>query len=146
MKKAAPILVSACIAGIRCAYAGHDNFREQINLLLKHQEIVIVCPELLGGLPIPRSECRLSGGDGHAVLKGKAKVIGQDGKDYSRQFIEGAKKVLQIAKKYHCQVAYLKRRSPSCGAGKIYSKNMLVDGDGVTAALLKENNIEIHAI
>ena len=38
----------------------------------------------------------------------------------------------------------MKERSPSCGCGRIYDGTFtgtLTDGDGVTAALLKENGI-----
>ena len=47
---------------------------------------------------------------------------------------------------YALIAAILKEKSPSCGCGEIYdgtfSKN-LVPGDGVTAALLKENGIRV---
>ena len=43
--------------------------------------------------------------------------------------------------------AILKARSPSCGSGKVYDGTFtgrLVDGDGVLAALLKENGITVY--
>lgn len=45
--------------------------------------------------------------------------------------------------------ALLKLRSPSCGSGKIYDSTFthtLIDGNGVTAELLKQNGIEIITI
>ena len=41
----------------------------------------------------------------------------------------------------------LKERSPSCGSGRIYDgtfSGCLTSGDGVTAALLKENGIAVY--
>lgn len=54
--------------------------------------------------------------------------------------------VLQIAKLYGIKSAILKQRSPSCGCGQIYDgtfSGTIIEGDGVTAKLLKENGIEV---
>ena len=43
----------------------------------------------------------------------------------------------------------LQPRSPSCGVGQVYSgefNGTLVEGDGITAKLLKENGIEVVSI
>lgn len=45
-----------------------------------------------------------------------------------------------------CEAAILKERSPSCGAGAVYDgtfSRRLTAGDGVTAALLRENSITV---
>ena len=47
---------------------------------------------------------------------------------------------------YGCEAALLKERSPSCGSGTIYDGSFsgrLTGGDGVTAALLRENGIAV---
>ncbi len=145
MKKR-PILVSACLAGIKCRYNGGDAFSFKIVKFLKNHSIIIVCPELLSGLPIPRTPCQIVGGDGNDVLNHKAKVLGQDGRDYTQEFIHGAKLALAIALKNKIFQAYLKQKSPSCGCGFIYKGKQLVKGDGVFTALLKRNKIKTNAI
>ena len=60
------------------------------------------------------------------------------------QYRRGAEQALHLARLYGCRAAVLKERSPSCGSGEIYDgtfSGCLTPGDGVTAALLKENGI-----
>lgn len=39
------------------------------------EDTVLICPEVLGGLPTPRPSAEIIGGNGDDVLDGKAKVI-----------------------------------------------------------------------
>ena len=58
-----------------------------------------------------------------------------------------AEQALHLARLYGCRAAVLKERSPSCGSGEIYDgtfSGCLTPGDGVTAALLKENGIAVY--
>ena len=87
-----------------------------------------MCPEQLGGLPTPRIAADLVGGDGHDVLAGRAQVVTKNGRDVTKNFILGAKQVLEIARQQKIAKVYLKARSPSCG---------LTPQIGVTAALLQ---------
>ena len=57
------------------------------------------------------------------------------------------KEALRLARLYGCTAAVLKEKSPSCGCGRVYDgtfSGTLTDGDGVTAALLKENGIKVY--
>ena len=56
------ILVSACLLGRRCKYNGGDNFSPSIAALGKQHEIIPVCPEVAGGLPVPRIPCEIVNG------------------------------------------------------------------------------------
>jgi uncharacterized protein YbbK (DUF523 family) len=61
-------------------------------------------------------------------------------------FLLGAKKALDICKEENIKVALLKANSPSCGNINIYDgtfTNNLTDGQGLTARLLKDNEIEV---
>jgi len=148
MEQKNKILVSACLTGVRCRYNSTDAFNKQILEELKNSELVIVCPELLGGEPTPRPACNIDQLDGNAVLAGKAKVIGEDGKDYTKNYVRGAKKALEIALANDVKKAYLKSKSPSCGCGKIFDakgENLKV-GNGIFAALLIENGIEVISL
>ena len=62
------------------------------------------------------------------------------------QYRRGAEEALRLATLYGCTCAILKERSPSCGSGQIYDGSFsrtLVDGDGVSAALLKQQGIAV---
>ena len=123
------ILVSACLLGIDCKYNAKNNKNEQVLKLLKDHDLVPVCPEIMGGLPTPRIPAEI-----------------HQNKDVTKQYQKGAEETLKIAKLYNCQTAILKEKSPSCGCGKIYDGTFtgtLIDGDGITARLLKEHGIKI---
>jgi uncharacterized protein YbbK (DUF523 family) len=136
-------LVSACLLGINCKYDGRNNANSKVICL---KDLVPVCPEQLGGQPTPRPNSEITGGSGHDVIGGLAKVIEKDGNDVTSSFIKGANEVLNIAKSLDIKEAILKARSPSCGCGKIYDGTFtrkLINGDGVTTALLKKNGIMV---
>ena len=64
-------------------------------------------------------------------------------KNYCNEF---ALEVLKLAKENNITEAIMKEKSPSCGCGKVYDGSFskkLIDGDGVTTALLKKNGIKI---
>ena len=101
-------------------------------------EALLVCPEVLGELPIPRipSE-RLPDG----------RVVNAAGEDVSAAFRLGAERALSLCRAMGCGCAVLKARSPSCGKGQIYDGSFsktLVPGDGVFAALLKREGIAVY--
>lgn len=106
---------------------------------LKDYEIIPICPEQLGGLPTPRPASEIIGD----------KVINNEGTDVTSNYQKGAEEALKIAKLLGIKKALLKAKSPSCGNGKIYDgtfSGTLIDGDGITTKLLKENNIEVITI
>lgn len=138
------IFVSACLAGINCAWDGKNRLDPEIKDMVDKKKAIAVCPEVLGGRGIPRTKTEIKGGSGEDVLGDKAKVFDENGKDVTGEFIKGAHKAIEIAKKHNIKEAILKSKSPSCGVGKIYDgsfKGNLVDGDGVTAVLLKRHGI-----
>jgi len=138
------IFVSACLAGINCAWDGKNRLDSKMKELVDKKFAIPVCPEVLGGRSIPRTKTEIKGGSGEDVLGGKAKVFDENGKDATDQFLKGAYAALDIVKKHNIKKAILKSRSPSCGIRKVYDgsfKGNLVNGDGVTAALLKRQGI-----
>ena len=48
------ILVSACLAGEKCRYNGEALRCEAVAELVASGRAIAVCPEVLGGLPVPR--------------------------------------------------------------------------------------------
>lgn len=131
------ILVSACLAGVPCRYDGKANSVPAIAALAARGEAVPVCPEVLGGLPIPRTPCE---------RQPDGRVLDREGEDRSAAFERGACRALAICKAHGCVCAVLKARSPSCGRGEIYDGSFThtrVPGDGVFAALLREEGIPV---
>jgi uncharacterized protein YbbK (DUF523 family) len=140
-------LISACLLGIKCAWDGQDIYKSDKAIELSNSEMLMpVCPEQLGGLRTPRAPQEIQGGTGEDVLDGKCKVLNIDGKDVTQEFIAGAEETLKIVKLLHIEEFIGKSRSPSCGCGQIYDgtfSRTLIDGDGITTALLKRNGIRI---
>ena len=130
------VMVSACLLGQNCKYNGKNNLNADLVEYLRSYPILPICPEVEGGLSIPRmpSERYLE------------KVITKDGQDVTEQFQLGATAALQLAKQQNCRVAILKKNSPSCGFGEIYDgtfSSKLKKGNGVAAELLYQNGIVI---
>ncbi|MDD3746373.1 MAG: DUF523 domain-containing protein [Anaerostipes sp.] len=131
------ILVSACLLGVNCKYNHGNNENEEVKKLMKNHCLIPVCPEIMGGLPTPRVPSEIKGD----------KVVTETGKDVTKEFEAGARETLKIAKMYHCKRAILKEKSPSCGCGQIYDgtfSHTVIEGDGLTARLLKKNGITIQ--
>jgi uncharacterized protein YbbK (DUF523 family) len=143
-------IVSACLAGIKCRWNGENDVNEKIKEMVEKREAIAFCPEVLGDLAIPRKSCGVYGGLGEDVLNNKATVRTiDDGEDLTEHFLKGANEFLKIAKSKNIKEAVLRTPSPSCGCGKTWQLddkfvNHVVDGDGVTAALLKKNGIKVY--
>lgn len=131
------ILVSACLLGVACRYDGVGKENKEIMELMKEHHLVPVCPEILGGLPTPRtpSEIQLD-----------RKVMMKDGRDVTAEYEKGARETLRLAKLYGCEYAILKERSPSCGHGEIYDGSFSgtkISGNGIAAELLEKNGVKV---
>lgn len=129
------ILVSACLLGENCKYSGGNNKNDEVIALADSFELIPVCPECFGGLTIPRLPSEIKGG----------RVYAKDGEDVTDAFMSGAEQTLYIAKETNAPCAVLKENSPSCGFGKIYDgfSGNKIDGNGITAQLLFDNEIQI---
>jgi uncharacterized protein YbbK (DUF523 family) len=143
------VIISACLMGVRCRYdGGHSQNETAMNQQGTYQ-LIPVCPEESGGLPTPRPSAEIVGGDGDAVLDGKAKVMTADGTDVTEAFLKGAHHALEVAQSHGATHVILKARSPSCGCGDIYDgtfSGTLTSGDGVTTALLKRHGIIVSSM
>lgn len=133
------ILVSSCLLGLNCRYDGGNNYSKEVEEFLKNYEVIPICPEIMGGLPTPRTPSE----------RQADRVINKDGKDVTEQYEKGARECLFLAQKYDVKKALLKLRSPSCGSKEIYDgtfSHTIIEGDGVTAELFKKNGIEVISI
>lgn len=140
-----PVIVSACLAGVECTYKAEGKTRPWAVSLVAQGRAVLVCPEVAGGLPIPRPEAEIDGGDGGDVLDGRAAVRDVNGVDVTDAYRRGAQIAVVAARRSGATLAVLKARSPSCGCGAIYDGTfgeILRSGDGVAAAALKREGLK----
>jgi uncharacterized protein YbbK (DUF523 family) len=142
------LLVSACLLGDPVRYDGrskplHDNNLES---LLAQGRVISFCPEVAGGLPVPRPAAEIQGGDGAAVIAGLARVLTREGVDVSDCFIAGAEQALALCRQQQVKAAVLSESSPSCGSGHIYDGSFTrrsIAASGVTTALLRQHGVEV---
>jgi uncharacterized protein YbbK (DUF523 family) len=140
------ILISACLAGVACTYRGEAKTRDWAVRLVAEGRAVPVCPEVAGGLGIPRPEAEIVGGQGRDVLDGRARVVSVNGDDVTENYLRGARFASSAAARAGARLAVLKARSPSCGCGDIYDGSfggVLKAGDGVTAAMLERDGVRV---
>ncbi len=143
------ILVSACLLGLKYRYDGTDNINQELLRMLRGKLVKPVCPEVDGGLSIPRPPAEIINGDGFDVLNNKASIVNKKGKDVTKNYLDGAHKMLESYNKLdNILFAILKARSPACGKRKIYSgefNDNLKSGSGVGAALLQQRGITVYS-
>lgn len=154
------IMVSACLVGFNCRYNAQTKVHHNILRKLRNQPLLIICPEILGGLPTPRPPVRfvpkqskpLTKNVGGEVIKGRTCLIWTTGQDVTQCFINGVQKIMRLIKPLTIRCAYLKSRSPSCGLGMVASwdaqinSSKLLPGDGVLTAFLKTVNIRVISV
>jgi uncharacterized protein YbbK (DUF523 family) len=145
MKPRPTALVSACLLGVNCRYDGGSQLNQTVIDYLQREELtpIPVCPEQLGGLPTPRPKAWFSKGDGREYLNNNAQLTAENGLDVGPAFLRGAREVLRIARVCRCESAILKQRSPSCGSRRVYLNGELIDGVGITCALLQKEGLKV---
>lgn len=135
-------LVSSCLAGVNCRYNGGNSENKVVVELVKEGLAIPICPEQLAGLPTPRPSCEIVIDD-----LGQSKVLSSNGEDFTKAFVEGAEKTLEIAKIIGVKKAILQSKSPTCGYSCIYDgtfSGKLIKGNGLAAELLMNSGIEIY--
>ncbi len=145
MKFPAPLLLSACLAGISCRYDGGTKTDAALLELCRRLELplVPVCPEQLGGLPTPRPPAGFRHGDGSQLLAGQAGLYTSEGREVSANFLAGARNVARIAVLTAARGAVFQEKSPSCGVKKVYLDGRLRPGCGVCTAFLRRQGLPV---
>lgn len=120
---------------------GHNAISHPwLKRLAEEGALLSLCPEVLGGMSIPRIPSE--------ILQDTTTIINQNGEDVSHFFTLGAQKTLQYVHEEGIVMAILKARSPSCGKGFIYdgtfSRSMVV-GFGITCKLLQDNGVRVFS-
>jgi uncharacterized protein YbbK (DUF523 family) len=130
------IMVSACLLGENCKYNGGNNYSETVAKYIEGHEVIPACPEVAGGLPVPRYPCEIVNGV----------VTNNRGESKDAEFRSGAQRCLEKALKEKVDLVILQSRSPSCGVHQIYDgtfSGTLKPGKGVFAELLAANGIRM---
>lgn len=145
------ILLSACLMGINCAYdsSAYGEYPSVLKILQYDTvKFIKFCPEDFS-CGTPRALSDIHGGTGFYVLDGKAKVLSEKGKDWTKGMIKAADKMLEIAQKKAIELAILMDISAACGSQVIYDGNRLSEnkvyqiGAGVSAAQLIRNGFKV---
>lgn len=122
------IMVSACLLGENCKYNGGNNRNPELIQALSGHAVIPVCPEMMGGLPTPRTPAEITRGT----------VMNREGVSVDEAFRLGARKALVLAERERPDMIILQPRSPSCGVNAIYDgtfSGRLIPGRGVFADL-----------
>ena len=96
---------------------------------VRGHEVVPVCPEVLGGLPVPRKPAELVDG----------RVRCEDLSDVDEAFRRGARLALKQMERAGVELVILQPRSPSCGLRQVYDgtfSGKRIAGRGVFAQML----------
>ena len=72
-----------------------------------HGSLVRFCPEVAGGLDIPRPPAEIINGNGGDVLEKKARITTSSGKDVTLQFLHGAFLALELIMAHDIKIAVL---------------------------------------
>ena len=138
--------ISACLGGCLCRYDGQQKEIPALKKLVEQGQAKMICPEVLGGLPIPRDPAEIKGGDGFDVWSGKAQVITDKGENVTEQFKKGAQLAFKKLKEQGIDQLILKEKSPSCGSQLIYDgtfSGVKKEGFGVAAAYFQLQGFSI---
>ena len=129
--------VSACLVGKNTKYDGGNNYNQYVMDYIKDKEVVLICPEVYGGLPTPRIPSEQL----------NDKVINSENKDVTKEFTDGALISLNKLKEAGVKEVILKAKSPSCGYKRVYDGTFtrtLIDGNGVFAKMAIKEGFKIY--
>ena len=105
MKK---ILVSQCLyGGDPVRYDGRSKEETDPRFLKWKEEgrLIPVCPEVFGGLPVPRADAQRKGD----------KVVTRDGRDVTAEYLKGAEEAARLARENDVVCALLKEKTEEDG-------------------------------
>ncbi len=145
------LLVSSCLLGENVRFDGLNSSiaynnkltfsqKEIFMDLMCENEIYSFCPEVEGGLSVPRVPAQITS------FEKPFRVTNENQEDVTINFLLGAKKTLDLCLNEGIKVALLKSKSPSCGNLETYDGTFtqnLIKKPGMTAKLLMENGIEV---
>ena len=141
------VMVSACLLGWPCRYDGQSKADAELLKKFSSDDVMPICPELQGGLPIPRVPAGIEcSADGQSICGYSARVINRSGQEVTTQFRRGAEAVLALAERLQPERIILKQHSPSCGCGSVGCTDLQRHaGRGVACDLLASKGFQIES-
>lgn len=132
------ILVSKCLLGENVKYNGGNNFINNpiIKKWIDEGRLIPICPEVEGGLPVPRPASEIKNG----------KVVNTIGCDVTAEFMLGAHIACQKARLNDAKYALLKQSSPSCASKTVYDgtfSGVKTSGMGIAAKALSDMGVKV---
>ena len=127
-------LVSACLLGFPCRPDRADKRDARVLAAIEGEEFVPICPEVAGGLGIPRLPSWYDG----------PRLVDSSGADVTAQFETGARAAVESAQRHGARFAILKQNSPSCGTRMTGTARGRAAGRGVTATALIAAGVEVR--
>lgn len=145
------ILISACLIGDYVRYDGKNKLINHpiLKAWLAQNLLVSICPEVAGGLSVPRppaeiQRIEITSRNSQSV---KTRVLTKQSEDVTAAFVSGANNALATCLRHNIKLAILTEGSPSCGSSLIndgsFNSNK-IPGEGITTALLRKNNIRVY--
>lgn len=132
------ICVSACLLGERVRYDGGDSLVADLASRLRGHEVLPVCPEVAGGLPVPRPPVE--------IVDGRVRTAdGADADDAFRAGVTAAMQALDVDGA-GIDLAILQSRSPTCGVNQVYDGTFtgrLIPGRGLFADELARRGVRV---
>lgn len=135
------ILVSRCLyGGEPVRYDGKSKAETDPRFLKWKEEgrLIPVCPEVFGGLPVPRTDAQRQGD----------RVVTRTGNDVTKEYSAGAEEAVRLALEHDVICALMKEKSPSCGTSRIYDGSFtgrLTEGQGLASELLRRAGIRVFS-
>jgi len=134
------ILISACLLGEKVRFDGKSKKinAEILKVWQAENRLVLLCPEVAGGLSVPRAPAEIQGGSVMDIL----------GEDVGQAFSQGAQKALALCQQHDIHVAVLKEGSPSCGVTQINDgtfSHTKIAGQGMTTGLLQKHGVKVFS-
>ena len=135
------ILVSACLLGDPVRFDGRAKLvlDARLDRWAAEGRLVPLCPEVEGGLPVPRPP---------AERQPDGRVVDDQGVDRTEAFRLGAERAVDAARTHGCALAILKEGSPSCGVARVYDGTFTrqpLAGQGLTTERLKAEGIAVFS-
>lgn len=130
------IAVSACLLGENCKYNGGNNAHAGVRAFVQGHAVLPVCPECMGGLPVPRKPAE--------IVDGRVRCA--DGADVHEAFCTGARLACEAIAREGVSLVILQPRSPSCGLRQRYDGSFsgrLIEGQGVFARMLLDRGFAV---
>lgn len=130
------VLVSACIMGVNCKYNGKNNENLAAINFLKDKEVVLICPEVLAGMKVPRPCAEIVNG----------RVVDENGNDVSLEYDKAVAVALSKIENKEIDLVILQSRSPTCGVKQTYDGSFsgkLISGTGLFAKALIEKGYPV---